>query len=942
MNSRIDIGIDNKNLDYTADKTPAYIIIISLIIATVTLGIDLIIPLGVAAGVPYIALVFMGTWYSRFWHTYLLAVAGSMLTIIGYLMSPEGGIYWMVLLNRILALMAIWTVAFLVVTSRKQAEKRLESSEQRFLDVARASTDWFWEMGPDLRFCYFSERFSKATGISSKGIIGTRQTDHTYIQEAADEAQKWNHHIETLKAHKPFSDFEYDVKRNDGTICYVRTSGTPVFTADGNFQGYRGTGTNITGRKETENRLHRQNIIMQKAEQVANFGYWMWDEVNHRCLHCSDGLAHLRGMTVEKYMDLMSGIEADRQRVHPDDAPMMNELWKRIRMLGEQYSAEYRIKHTNGEVRWVQEVGAPLEVSEARVVLTSVGITYDITEQKQRQKELRILSRAVEHSSSAVIIVDLDGTIEYINSKFSEITGYSSKEVIGKTPRLLISGETTDLEYIKLWKMIRSGEEWKGELHNCRKDGSFYWSRNSISPVKNEDGVVTHYISIHDDVTDELELKQQLSYQASHDSLTGLINRAEFERRAERLLASSAQNKEEHALCFMDLDQFKVINDTCGHTAGDELLRQLGKLLQGAVRHRDTLARLGGDEFGVLMEHCTLEQASRLAESLECTIKDFNFAWEERSFRIGVSIGLVAINQSTPNFTELLKRADAACYMAKDLGRNRIHVYHPEDSELAQRHGEMQWVARINQALEDDRYCLYAQPILPLTDSKHLHYEMLLRMIDETGEVVAPGAFLPAAERYDLIGNLDRWVVENALDLLVENPAFVDGIHFISINLSGSSLTSGDFLDFIMGQLKKTRIEAGKVCFEITETVAISNLAAAKTFITVLQEIGCHFALDDFGSGLSSFGYLKNLPVDYLKIDGMFVKDIVDDPIDRAMVKSINDVGQIMGMQTIAEFVENDEIKGILKEIGVNYAQGYGLGIPLPFDEVIEQSIFNV
>jgi len=441
-----------------------------------------------------------------------------------------------------------------------------------------------------------------------------------------------------------------------------------------------------------------------------------------------------------------------------------------------------------------------------------------------------------------------------------------------------------------------------------------------------------------ENITEEQILSEKLSFHASHDALTGLVNRREFEQRAERLLSTVRHDKSEHALCFMDLDQFKVVNDTCGHTAGDELLRQLSSLLEQTVRHRDTLARLGGDEFGVLMEHCTLDDANRVTTSLLTAVQNYQFLWEGHTFKVGVSMGLVPITDLTANLTELLKQADAACYVAKEKGRNRIHVHHADDSELTLRHGEMQWVARINQALEEDRFCLYAQTIVSLNTSTTMHYELLIRMKDERGEIINPGAFLPAAERYDLISKIDRWVIEKAFGLLAKNPVFLSQIDFISINLSGMSLTTPGILEFIITQLDESGIGGEKICFEITETAAISNLSGAINFISILKGLRCRFALDDFGSGLSSFGYLKNLPVDYLKIDGMFVKDIVDDPIDRAMVKSINEIGHVMGMKTIAEFVENDEIKGMLREIGVDYAQGYGIGKPQPLDELLDRS----
>jgi diguanylate cyclase (GGDEF)-like protein/PAS domain S-box-containing protein len=597
---------------------------------------------------------------------------------------------------------------------------------------------------------------------------------------------------------------------------------------------------------------------------------------------------------------------------------------------GEIEPQEWNLRAKNGQTRRVEFKMTVLD----EISLIAMN---DITQCKQIEKELRMLSRAVELGSSAVIITNVNGDIEYVNPKFTDITGYAKSEVLGKNPRLLKSGELPEPVYAKLWNIIQSGKEWKGKFHNRKKNGELYWAHDSISSVRDETGQITHFIAIQNDITQEHELSEQLTYQDTHDLLTGLVNRKEFERKTEHVLLASAQEKKEHALCFLDLDQFKVINDTSGHVAGDELLRQLGQRLESVVRKRDTLARLGGDEFGILMEYCSQEQATRVANEILKSIQGFQFSWLDQTYRISVSIGLVAITESIPNMTELLKQADAACYMAKELGRNRIHVYRPEDIDLAQRQGEMQWVTRINHAIENDLFCLYAQPIVPLNNSGNKHYELLIRMIDENGTIIPPGAFLPAAERFNFIETLDAWVVKHAFTLLSQYPEFMDEIEFVSINLSGPSLTNGNFLEYISTQFRKTGIEARKICFEITETVAISNFNAAISFISVLRSFGCRFALDDFGSGLSSFGYLKNLPVDYLKIDGVFVKGIVNDPIDRAMVKSINDIGHVIGMQTVAEFVENDEIVDILKDIGVDFGQGYGLGKPGSLNDLLEQ-----
>jgi len=603
------------------------------------------------------------------------------------------------------------------------------------------------------------------------------------------------------------------------------------------------------------------------------------------------------------------------------------------------YRFEWDHKRQNGEVFPVEVLLTAIPFGERKVLHV---VWRDITERKQSEKALQGSEkrfRALYDSNPHMLFaLDEDGKVLSINQCGIDQLGYTKEQLVNNNVLNVFYEEDRPLamEYLKQC-FLEPDKVHSWELRKKRRDGSLIWVRETAR-ILDDVEETNKVLIVCEDITVTRQLSEQLSYQENHDTLTGLVNRREFERRAARLLSTVGQGKEEHALCFMDLDQFKVVNDTCGHTAGDEMLRQISSLLTNKVRHRDTLARLGGDEFGILMENCSLDDARQVATLLQKAVQDHQFSWEGRSFKVGVSIGLVPITETTNNLTQLLKDADATCYMAKDKGRNRIQEYHAEDSEIAERHGEMQWVGRINQALEEDKFCLYAQPIMPLDGSSGDHYELLVRMIDEQGEIILPGAFMPAAERYNLISKIDHWVIEHAFDLLAENPAFLKQINFCSINLSGQSITDNDFLGFIMTQLNESGIQGEKICFEITETAAISNLSTAIKFISTLKEFGCRFALDDFGSGLSSFGYLKNLPVDHLKIDGMFVKNIIDDPIDHAMVKSINEIGHVMGMQTIAEFVENDAIKCMLKDIGVNYGQGYGIGKPQPFDELLGKS----
>jgi len=560
----------------------------------------------------------------------------------------------------------------------------------------------------------------------------------------------------------------------------------------------------------------------------------------------------------------------------------------------------------------------------------------DVTTLKNLEEDLEVLSKAVENCSSSVIITDPKGIIEFVNPNFCKTTGYSIKEAVGSSINIIRVEDQSVQKEINA-SIVKSGE-WKGEMLSKKKDGSHYWDRCALSIICGEDGNIKHFVGIQEDISKEYDLAKKLNYEASHDKLTDLKNRREFEYCAEQLLSNKNEMSKDHSMCFMDLDNFKIINDTCGHAAGDELLRQVSSLFKECVRKNDLLARLGGDEFGILMENCELQHSNRVAISLLKAIEDYQFNWEGRNFRIGISIGIVVFNNEIPDLIELLRRADSACYMAKDLGRNQICAYCPENSELAERHGEMQWVTRIQNALDEDRFFLEAQAIVPLDANKHdIHYELLVRMRDDDGNSIPPGAFLPSAERYSLIVKLDQWVVKNAFSLLASYPAFQKQIHFVSINLSGQSLANENLLEFIVSQLKEKGIDGKKICFEITETSAITHIVNAIKFIRGIKEYGCSFALDDFGSGHSSFAYLKNLPVDYLKIDGLFVKNIVEDSVDFALVKSINEVGKILNIKTIAEFVENDDIKSMLGDIGVDYGQGYGIGKPGSFEALLKE-----
>ena len=428
----------------------------------------------------------------------------------------------------------------------------------------------------------------------------------------------------------------------------------------------------------------------------------------------------------------------------------------------------------------------------------------------------------------------------------------------------------------------------------------------------------------------------QRSWEATHDVLTGLVNRREFESLVEVSVASARNAGKHHVVCYMDLDQFKVVNDTCGHAAGDDLLKEIAGLLQARIRASDTLARLGGDEFGLLLEGCSLERAQFIAADLLAAVGDFRFNRDAKVYTIGVSIGLAAVTGESSSSAEAVSMADTACYWAKEQGRNRVSVYRTGDSDMAARRREVGWIARINSALAEDRFTLYHQSYMPLNVEvgawKHL--EVLIRMIDEEGNLVQPGSFLPAAERYNLMPAIDRWVVGTVFARYHALVADRGGEPLTcAINLSGTSLNAEGFLDFVRQQALEHALPPGSICFEVTETAAINNLRKAAEFIKECKAMGFLFALDDFGTGTSSFGYLKNLPVDYLKIDGGFVKNLERDAVDKAMTETINRIGHIMGIKTVAEYAENDAIIRELRGMGVDYAQGYGVCMPTPLFE---------
>ncbi len=662
---------------------------------------------------------------------------------------------------------------------------------------------------------------------------------------------------------------------------------------------------------------------------TANDGLWDYD-VRDNSMYFSPRWRAMLG-----YAD---GVEVPEWRmlVHPDDlAHVQKQLREHLEGRTELFESVHRMQHATGEWRWIQS-RVQGRLDENRRLRRLVGVETDITERKLyeealfREKESAQIT--LQSIGDGVVTTDAEARVQYLNPVASELTGWKLDDAVGRSIDEIFRGfheETCEPIENPVAIAMRRNRPIKSVRPALliRRDGNELYIESTAAPIRDPVGSVSGGVLVFHDVSESRELNRRLSYAASHDILTELVNRREFETRLERALKSAKARETSYAVLYLDLDQFKIVNDACGHNAGDALLKQIGALLKSKIRWRDTLARLGGDEFGVLLESCTMDEALRTAENLRELISEFRFVWDERTFRLGVSVGVVPITPTTDDVASLLSAADSACAAAKDAGRNRVYNYQENDIDLMKRRKEMQWAARISNALDENRFELFRQTIQPLqaTAEHGAHYELLIRMRDETGSLIAPGLFIAAAERYGLMTAIDRWVIQSAFRWLVSEADERERLALCSINLSGQSLADEKFLPFVIEQFQKSGLSGACICFEITETAAIASYSQANRFIHALKEIGCRFALDDFGTGLSSFGYLKHFPVDYLKIDGSFVKEMLHDPIDREMVRSINEIGHLTGKKTIAEFAENAEIITMLRGMGIDFAQGYGV-----------------
>ena len=788
---------------------------------------------------------------------------------------------------------------------------------------------------------YLNGKAASMLKINHRAAIGKRPEQ--LFDRLKDESSSHISIPEHLLSMRNNQSGEVTLRINQHSIKHYEYSISPIRNHNAELQGLVLCCRDTTERISIQSALSTSQNRLSLVMKGTNDGIWDY------CLetgeiYFSPKWKEMLGFDENEFEDSFSAWQA---QIHPRDLGNVLLTWTDcMNGISESFDIEYRMQSKNGDWLWIECRGLAVLDKDCKPVRLT-GSHTDITARKKAEQALHAAKEHAEVTlqsiGDAVITLDQKGNISYLNAVAEQLSGWSCSEATGKPFENVIRVfDENDGNPVPTPMGFEPDPADQVTRHNhivlISRNGDEHSVEQISAPIRDRSGSINGVVTVLRDVSTERNLKRQLYWQATHDDLTGLANRSSFEARLTEAIESARLYHEEYALLYMDLDQFKVVNDTCGHVAGDELLRQLASLLKKNLRGADTLARLGGDEFGILLDRCPLNDAVSIAQSLKESIRDYRFGWENKTFEVGACIGVVAVNSTSASREHLMSAADVACYAAKDLGRNRVHLYEGAEGDLSQRHGEMHWVTRISEALQGDRFVLYKQDIVGIRDGQdEVHQEILLRMLDDDGKIVPPGAFIPAAERYNLMPAIDRWVIRNLFTIYAEQiqrssarQNRAPGQQIYTINLSGNSINDTDFLKFVREQILRHNLPAENFCFEITETSAITNLSSATDFIHELKQLGCLFALDDFGSGLSSFGYLKNLPVDFLKIDGQFVKDIVDDPIDAEMVRSINEIGHVMGMRTIAEFVENDAILAKLKDIGVDYAQGYGIAKPEP------------
>ncbi len=734
-------------------------------------------------------------------------------------------------------------------------------------------------------------------------------------------------------------DLELPFIQRGGQRIWVRAIGQVDFEGG---QPVRLTGAfqditaQVLGRQALEAAQHRIKLATDSGgigiwERDLQGGSLQWDDRTYTLFGMPPGCAQ-------------QPAQVWQERLHPDDRASVEQSVNDVIDQGLKFDGEFRVVWPDRSIHHLKAAASVTRDSQGRVTRL-IGVAWDTTPLRQLNEQLteqhELLRVTLASIGDAVITTDAQSRVTWLNSAAERMTGWLSAEALGRPLAQvfhIINDETRLPTENPVATCLAQGKIVGLANHTVliSRHGDEFGIEDSAAPIRHANGEVLGVVLVFHDVTEQRRLSGEMSYRATHDPLTGLVNRAEFETRLRRTLDKAHEDRSEHALLYIDLDQFKLVNDACGHSVGDQLLQQVAKLLREAVRARDTLARLGGDEFAVILDHCTGDQAQRVAQQICDRMEEFRFLHDERRFRIGTSIGLVPVDKRWANAAAAMQAADTSCYAAKEAGRNRVHAWFDTDQAMRARHGEMQWASRLEQALDEDRFVLYAQRIEPLTGQANgLHAEVLIRLLDADGSMIPPGAFLPAAERFHMATRIDRWVLKRALQQIEALPELA-ALETLCINLSGQSVGDRAFHRHAIEVLNAAGPAICKrICLEITETAAVTNMADAAVFIEQVRALGVRIALDDFGAGASSFGYLKTLKVDLLKIDGSFIRDLIDDPLDDAAVRCFVDVARVVGVKTVAEFVDRPAVLQRVREIGIDYAQGFLLHRPEPIEGVL-------
>ncbi len=696
----------------------------------------------------------------------------------------------------------------------------------------------------------------------------------------------------------------------------------------------------VNERQRLEDELFR---VKKATEQVpgAIYQFLLCADGSSRFPYASEGIRTVYELSP---MQMQNNAELVSKRIHPDDVKKLSASIAASAKNLTTWQLEYRVNLPRRGLRWLAGNAAPESRSDGSTLWH--GYIKDITERKAMElvlaNDLERTRVTLSSIGDAVITTDENEKLQYLNPIAEKLTGWALADAIGLPVSKIFNIVNQFTRLVEKSPITHCLEERTivALAHDTvlvSKDGTEYAVEDSAAPIFSAGNVITGVVMVFRDVTGQRVLRQDVERRASHDHLTGLANRAEFDRVLLEMFESSVSTGIGHTLCCIDLDRFKIVNDSCGHAAGDALLKEVSAALTKCVRANDMVARLGGDEFALLLDRCDSNAAQRIAQSACDAIAQIHFQHSGKSYRVGASIGVAPLDGRWKSAQAAQQAADRACFAAKDEGRGRVHVYHDIDQFVLEQHDQMQWESRLQQAMEEDRFELFAQPIFDLAihAGPGLHFEILLRLRATDGSLILPGEFIPAAERYGFATQIDRWVVSHVFDWMTAQIGTIEKISTVAVNLSGAAVSDRDFHRFVCALIDQGQVPANKISFEITEAAAIEQLDIAFDFFAMLRERGVRIALDDFGSGMSSMAFLKNFPVDYLKINGQFVKDMASEAVDCAMVRSINEIAHLTGKLTIAESVESADILKLLNELGVDFVQGYHVGRPKPIDEIL-------